>query len=160
MDYSDAFNKSRNFGIKNLSNETVLIKIPFGSMIWEKEYNIDEPINKIFNDYKEENGIDIPDVYLRKLKINKNSLNVTDKMKIFLGGDNNMVSNLVGKPFNNPFEVYIFNKTNKILHIQTFDNELILSLGLNDYGASSAYCNGNNHLYISGGETNTGQIIL
>ena len=158
MDYSDGFNRSSNFGIKQLGNDKVLIQIPFRSSSWEKEYNINEPINKILNDFKVENGIDIPDDYLKKLKINKNSLNVTDKIKIFLESDL-MASYLVGKPFNNPFEVFIFNKNNKILNIQTFDNEQIKSMELNDYGASSAYCNGNNHLYISGGETCDNQII-
>ena len=70
-----------------------------------------------------------------------------------------MASYLVGKPFNNPFEVFIFNKNNKLLNIQTFDNEQIKSMKLNDYGASSAYCNGNNHLFISGGETCDNRII-
>ncbi len=158
MDFSDGFNRSSNFGIKQLGNDKVLIQIPFRSSSWEKEYNINEPINKILNDFKVENGIDIPDDYLKKLKINKNSLNVTDKIKIFLESDL-MASYLVGKPFNNPFEVFIFNKNNKILNIQTFDNEQIKSMELNDYGASSAYCNGNNHLYISGGETCDNQII-
>ena len=158
MDYSDGYNRSSNFGIKQLDKDKVLIQIPFGNLSWEKEYNINDPISKILNDFKAEKGIDIPDNYLKKLKINKNSLNETDKIKIFFEG-NLMASYLVGKPFNNPFEVFIFNKNNKILNIQTFDNELIKSMGLDDYGASSAYCNGNNHLYISGGETSGNQII-
>ena len=50
MDYSNGFNRSSNFGIKQLGNDKVLIQIPFRSSSWEKEYDINEPINKIFND--------------------------------------------------------------------------------------------------------------
>ena len=43
--------------------------------------------------------------------------------------------------------------------IQPPKTQLITSLGLNNYSSSSSYCNGNNHLYISGGETPDNQII-
>ena len=72
---------------------------------------------------------------------------------------NNKNLKFIGKPFNNPFEIFVFNKTNKILNIQSFQELIIQQYDLNDYGPSSAYCNGNNHLYISGGEKNDNQII-
>jgi hypothetical protein len=70
MDYSDGYNRSSNFGIKQLDKDKVLIQIPFGNLSWEKEYNINDPISKILNDFKAEKGIDIPDNYLKKLKNN------------------------------------------------------------------------------------------
>ena len=157
MKFSDGSHKTKNFEMKRISNEKILISIPVLGQVWEKEYSLNDPINQIFIDFKAENGIDIPDDLCKSLKINKNSLDSTYKIKIFFGNENT-TSNLVGKPFNNPFEVFIFNRNTKLLNIQTFDNRQIQSLGLNHYGPSSAYCNGNNHLYISGGETNKNEI--
>ena len=157
MKFSDGSHKTKNFEMKRISNEKILISIPVLGQVWEKEYSLNDPINQIFIDFKAEKGIDIPDDLCKSLKINKNSLDSTYKIKIFFGNENT-TSNLVGKPFNNPFEVFIFNRNTKLLNIQTFDNRQIQSLGLNHYGPSSAYCNGNNHLYISGGETNKNEI--
>ena len=54
---------------------------------------------------------------------------------------------LVGKPFNNPFEIFLFKKKDKTLKIQTYDENIIQDLGLNNYSSSSSYCNGNNQLF-------------
>ena len=63
-----------------------------------------------------------------------------------------IIPELIGKPFNDPFEIFIFNKKNKILKIQKYDKNIIEKNNLDDYGISSSYCNGNNFLFISGGE--------
>ena len=63
-----------------------------------------------------------------------------------------IIPDLIGKPFNDPFEIFIFSKKNKILKIQKYDKNIIEKNNLDDYGISSSYCNGNNYLFISGGE--------
>ena len=70
-----------------------------------------------------------------------------------------IIPDLVGKPFNDPFEVFLFTKEDKSLKIQTYDPNTVNNLNLNNYSPSSAYCNGNNHLFISGGEKKNGEII-
>ena len=67
---------------------------------------------------------------------------------------------MIGKPFNDPFEIFVFHKKDKSLKIQKYDKNIISENELDDFGPSSAYCNGNNHLYISGGETKTADIGL
>ena len=62
------------------------------------------------------------------------------------------IPDIIGKPFSDPFEVFAFKKSDKILKIQKYEKDLIEEKELNNYGSSSAYCNGNNNLYISGGE--------
>ena len=124
MKFSDGSHKTKNFEMKRISNEKILISIPVLDQVWEKEYSLNDPINQIFIDFKAENGIDIPDDLCKSLKINKNSLDSTYKIKIFFGNENT-TSNLVGKPFNNPFEVFVFNRNTKLLNIQTFDNRQI-----------------------------------
>ena len=96
------------------------------------------------------------------MKNKKASISLTDKLKVLLEEEyrlNNQNLKFIGKPFNNPFEIFVFNKITKILNIQSFQDEIIQKYDLNDYGPSSAYCNGNNHLYISGGIKNDNQII-
>ena len=163
MDINDSITKQLNFGIKKLDNEKVLIQIPFGIRNWEGEYDLNDPISKIFNDFKDKNGVDISDNFLKNIRNRKVSIDINDRIQTLLDNihifNENMISNLVGKPFNNPFEVFVFDKSSKILNIQAFDENQIKSLGLNYYSPSSAYCNGNNHLFISGGEQDGNQII-
>ena len=74
-------------------------------------------------------------------------------------GEEEIIPELVGKPFNNPFEIFIFNKKDKILKIQKYDNKTIEKENLDEYGSSSAYCNGNNFLFISGSEKNNMEMV-
>ena len=165
MDFSDAYNKSTNFCIKKIEGEKVLIQIPSGNGTFEGEFNQNDEIGKILNYFKNKNGIDISGNFLKNFQ-DKNGIQLSDKIKSLLDNqyivnvtENNMISYLIGKPFNNPFEIFVFNRIKKILDIKSFDDDLINSLGLNDYSNSSAYCNGNNHLYISGGEIKDNQIM-
>ena len=162
MDYINSFNQSNNFVIKKLNEEKLLIQIPLTTGNWHKEYDMNDPISKLVNDLNAEKNLDISQYILKTLKNKKTSVSLTDKLKIFLEVEqslNNQNLKFIGKPFNNPFEIFVFNKNSKILNIQSFQDEIIQQYDLNDYGPSSAYCNGNNHLYISGGEKNDNQII-
>ena len=67
--------------------------------------------------------------------------------------------NFVGRPFPSPFEVFLFSSNDKSLTIQTYDEDTINDLFLNEFSKSSAYCNENNHLFISGGERPNGELI-
>jgi hypothetical protein len=66
---------------------------------------------------------------------------------------------LVGRPYFQPFEVFLFSREDKSLKIQLYDEDIINNLFLNEFCSSSAYCNGNNHLFISGGERDNGELI-
>ena len=71
-----------------------------------------------------------------------------------------IIPELVGKPFNDPFEIYIFNIKEKNIKIQPYDTQIIEKFFLNEFNnIFSAYCNGNNKLYMSGGEKNNSEII-
>ena len=173
------FGRRKTLGIEPKNEEKVHIKIPLETGgFWEKEYLQDDLISNVIRDFKEENHTDIPQNYLMDWSFKNKSLNMNDKIKSLLVQEipticlnpeikkkpleiqnEEIIPKIVGKPFNNPFEIYIFKKSDKILKIQTYDEKIIEDLGLNHYSSSSAYCNGNNKLFISGGETKDNEII-
>ena len=57
-----------------------------------------------------------------------------------------------GIPLQNPFEVFVFSTQTGCFSLLTTNQQEIASIGLNKYSRLSAYCNGENMLYISGGE--------
>ena len=154
-------------------NNKVIIKIPLDTEgFWEKEYNQNDLIKQIVQDFKSENLIDIPDDYFLDFYFQNKSLKMNDPIKTLLNNEiptiyiNQIVKkkpikiniepqalnfDLVGRPFFQPFEVFLFYKENKSLKIQLYDENTINELSLNEFCESSAYCNGNNHLFISGG---------
>ena len=156
----------------NFNNEEkVIVEIPLSNgETWNQVYNQNDNIEKIINDFKRDNNEEIPNEYMDDWR-NKNPVfNTNDEIKTLLPkqisnilvdqaierrplviGDIK-ISNMIGKPFNDPFEVFVFDKRDKSLKIQKYENEKIENVGLDNYGPSSAYCNGNNNLFISGGE--------
>ena len=173
------FNRVKTLGIEPKNEEKVFIKIPLETGdFWEKEYFQNDLIGNVINDFKTENHVDIPKDYIMDWNCKNKSLKMTDQIKTLLVNEipticfnpkmkkkpliiqeDDIIPQVVGKPFNNPFEIFLFKKSNKILKIQTYDENIINNLGLNDYNSSSAYCNGNNQLFISGGETENNEII-
>ena len=173
------FNRIKTLGIEPKNEEKVIIKIPLEKgCFWEKEYFQNDLIGNVINDFKEENNVDIPKDYFMDWNCKNKSLKMTDKIKTLLVQEvptiffnpemkkkpliiqeNDIIPQVIGKPFNNPFEIFLFKKADKNLKIQTFNKNIINNLGLNDYSPSSAYCNGNNQLFISGGETKNNKII-
>ena len=170
--------KTKGMEIKN--DEKVLIKISLkNGEFWEKEYNQRDKIQKVVDDFKEENNEEIPDEYISDWKHKNQSLNFDDELKTLLAnevptlilnheeenkipiriGEEENIPELVGKPFIYPFEVFVFNKKDKILKIQKYAHETVEKENLDDYGSSSAYCNGKNYLFISGGEKNNMEIV-
>ena len=51
-------------GIIQQQNDKVIIKIPLkNDGFWEKEYNQNDTIQKMINEFKEENGEELPEEY-------------------------------------------------------------------------------------------------
>ena len=173
------FTRSNTMDIEKKSNNKALIKIPLeAGGFWEKEYLQDDLIEKVVQDYKIENNIDLPQEYFLEWYFKNKSIKMTDKIKNLINqevpticinqviiksplqiSNEENISDIIGKPFNNPFEIFLFTKEDKSLKIQTYDPITINNYSLNNFSPSSAYCNGNNHLFISGGENKNGEII-
>ena len=160
------------------SNGKVLIVVPLeDGKRWIKEYDKDVEINQIVEDFKNEKKMELPNNINLDLKCNNNPLDLDEKIEtliskvhptVFLNLDieqkslelineneedeNNFDLNDVAKPFKSPFEVYAFSKRNKGFQILNFDKNEIKNSNIEKYNLTSAYCNGNNHLFISGGE--------
>ena len=172
------FSRTRTKGIIPQDNEKVIIKIPLkNGKFWEKEYNQNDTIEKVINDFKEENNEEIPEEYIEDWKYKNKSLNMDDEIKTLLVKEvqtifiehnikkiplvigKEIIPDMIGKPFNDPFEVFVFYKNDKILKIQKYENDIIEKYELDNYNSSSAYCNGDNNLFISGGENRDLEIV-
>ena len=134
-----------------------------GEEAWEKEYHQETPINLLLEEYKNATNNDFPPEILSawqnqkstediKNQQLKNFVNKYEEGILVLGNNEQKIPEIIGKPFNDPFTVFAFMKKKKILQVLNFEGKDIK--GLENYGPYSAYCNGNNKLYISGGETN------
>ena len=142
---------------------------------WEKEFDKKEKIQKIVDEFRIENNK--PEEFFIQLKHNNNFVNLEDPIKTLISNnDNKIILNinlekdnldygnankfeLIGKPLSNPFQVQVYNRNNNQIKLINFDNNEILKNKIENYTIDSAYCNGNNHLYISGGE-NKNNLIL
>ena len=165
-------------GIFITNEDKVVVEIHLSNgETWKREYNQSDIIGTIINDFKKDNNEEIPDEYMDDWKHNNPSFSNYEEIRTLLAqevptiivdhgmkkrplaiGDVKM-SDVIGKPFNDPFEVFVFHKKDKSLKIQKYENEIIESKGLDNYGPSSAYCNGNNNLFISGGEKRNSEIV-
>ena len=168
-------------GIQLKNDEIVKVQIPLkNGELWEKEYYQKDKIENIINDFKQQTNEDIPEDYISDWKTKNQLLNMNSEIKslitkeipnLFLSNNLNsqnkpiqteqpIIPNYIAKPFSNPFELFIFRKKDKILKIQKYPEEIIQNNNLNNFNISSAYCNGNNNLFISGGETEYSEKIL
>ena len=176
--YSEKLLRKETKGILPQRDERVLIKISLkNGGFWEKQYKQTDIVQKVIDDYKDENNEELPEEYMTDWKHKNQSLKMTDQLKVLLDDEiptlfiekkekikplelgEDIIPEIVGKPFYNPFEVFIFHKKDKTLKIQKYDNDLIEKEGLDNYGPSSAYCNGKNYLFISGGEKSNSEIL-
>ena len=173
------FERTKTMDIETKIDNKVFIKIPLESGgFWQKEYLQNDLIETVVKDFKAENQVEIPQDYFVDWNFKNKPLKMTDKIKTLLNqeiptvcinhvikkkplliSNEDTIPDLVGKPFNDPFEVFLFAKDDKTLKIQTYDPTTVNNLFLNNYSPSSAYCNGNNHLFISGGQKKNGEII-
>ena len=176
---SFSYGRTKTVDIEKKNDNKVFIKIPLEKGgFWQKEYYQNDLIESVVKDFKAENHVEIPQNYFMDWNFKNKSLKMTDTIKTLLNqeiptvcinqvikkkplqiNNDEIIPDLVGKPFNEPFEVFLFAKDDKSLKIQTYDPITVNNLYLNNYSPSSAYCNGNNHLFISGGEKKNGEII-
>ena len=142
---------------------------------WEKEFDKDEKIQKIVDEFRIENNK--PEEFFMQLKHNNNIVNLEDPIETLISNnDTKIILNinlekdnldsgnankfeLIGKPLSNPFQVQVYNRNNNQIKLINFDKNEILNNKIENYSIDSAYCNGNDHLYISGGE-NKNNLIL
>ena len=160
------------------ANGKVLVVVPLeDGQRWIKEYDKDAPIRQVVEDFREEKKMELPNNINLDWRCNNSPLDLDAKVEtlipkrhptVFLNLDIEQKSldllteehdddepaelNDVAKPFRAPFEVYAFSRRNKAFQILDFDPNEIKNSEIEKYNLTSAYCNGNNHLFISGGE--------
>ena len=144
-----------------ISKDKVIVKIPTSNnIIWQKEYFNNDLIGTVINDYIIENNIQNSVEFLNNLAFEGRELNLQDNIDSLLNTHNKSLNDsekdkyieLIAKPFSDPFEIYCFSKNNKKFKIIRYTNELKENKKIKNFSSSSAYCNGFDHLYISGGE--------
>lgn len=166
--------------IKEQKNKNILIVVPIeGKAPWEKEYQREAQISNILNDYKEDNKIEIPLEHVMILKRSKSGLpiNLSDNISTLVNKEETSLQitaeivhemldldplegpfspspEIVGKPFlpSPGFHVYTFQPSLNSFYVQQYEPEIVSQMNLNNFSFSSAYCNGNDFLFISGGE--------
>ena len=163
-------------GKKDLAKEngkmvTVIIPLNYGS--WENSYNIETPLSQVASDFKIDNNMKSiqKNHYIEfsfknePIEMNFNQLkhlmyddmttiHIAQEIKPIPGTeklDENEATEIVAKPFSDPFQLFTFEIRQKTMKILLFNYEKIKQKGLDKFGIDSAYCNGNNYLYISGG---------
>ena len=156
---------------KNISTMTVKIKIEGG--FWEKDYNIETPLNQISSEFKEANNLEkikknhfIEFIYNNSplqmdsrllneiIDKSKNEIIIEQEMKQIPGIEKKEIIepvDFIGKPLDNPFEIYTLDINQKKISKIKYSKEKERIFELNKFGINSAYCNGINHLFISGG---------
>ena len=168
--------KNRQLSLRNsLSTRLVTIKVPINDSLWEKQYNIEATLEQVANDFKSANEMDIIQknhfiewrykdqiikMDTRKIKSflpDENMLNIPpivleQEIKLIEGEEINLeICRIVGKPFYNPFEIYTFEPSRNLIRFKRYSQNLIVEKELDKFSIESAYCNGNNHLFLSGG---------
>ena len=134
------FERTKTLDIETKIDNKVFIKIPLESGgFWQKEYFQNDLIETVVKDFKAENQVEIPQDYFVDWNFKNKSLKMTDKIKTLLNqeiptvcinhiikkkplliSNEDTIPDLVGKPFNDPFEVFLFAKDDKTLKIQTY----------------------------------------
>ena len=139
--------------------------------IWEETYEKEDKIEKLIESYESKTKNKFPKDMLNKIKSSKekNVTNNEDQLINYITGyeeknfaleqnDDTFIPDIIGKPFDNPFSVFTYIKKEKSFKLLKFKGNNDLQ-ELENYGPSSAYCNGNNLLFISGGEKANGDYV-
>ena len=164
--------------------KVITVVIPLNSGYWEKSYNVETPLNKIASDFKEENNMNIikknyfiewsfknspiemgsnPLKSLLNANEDLNTIHIAQEIKLIQGMEDSEINeniDIVGKPFSEPFEIFTFELKKKVIRTKLYNQEKIREIKLDKFGIDSAYCNGNNLLFISGGvDQDTNELI-
>ena len=156
-----------------IPNITVKIKLERGNY-WQKEYNKETELNTIASEFKKANNLEkikrnhyLEFIYNNTpLQMDSRALNIIiteEQNEIILDQEIKPIPGIesiekiepvdyIGKPISSPFEIYIFEIRKKIISKIKYSKEKERKYQLNKFGINSAYCNGINHLFISGGE--------
>ena len=155
----------------------VMIPIKIGknqNKIWKKEYNKKELIGTVINDYLTENELNLPDDFFSELKCFNKPVSFQDEINSLLPKetDNHFEEikeetvekedkypEMIGKPFYNPFHILCFIKNQKKFITLNYIKGINDKEDIEKFNESSTYCNGNNHLYISGGENSLNNFL-
>ena len=154
----------------------IKVKIPLISGgYWIKMYNSDETLKKIASDFVRENKIEINQQnYSIEYKYKNNPINIDETpLKNLIEEDTTTIQidqvikkiindniDIIGKPFLDPFQIYCFEIKTKTFKKIKYKKQTLLKYKLNKLGNNYAYCNGNNHLFISGRTGNTPDEII
>ena len=158
--------------ITRKSDDFIIVQITSDdNALWKKEYSRETKIQKLYEDYEQETNMDFPNEIKnilksqrdRKVTIEEETLmnyvnNYEEDNESFNKAYNIEIPEIIGKPFSNPFALFTYIKKEKAIKLLKFGNNNILN-ELNDFSSSSAYCNGNNKLFISGGENSQGEYV-
>ena len=139
--------------------------------IWEETYEKEDKIEKLIESYESKTKNKFPKDMLNKIKSSKEK-NVTNNEDLLINyitgyeeknfaleqNEDTFIPDIIGKPFDNPFSVFTYIKKEKSFKLLKFKGNNDLQ-ELENYGPSSAYCNGNNLLFISGGEKANGDYV-
>ena len=144
----------------------IKVKIPLISGgYWIKMYKNDEMLKTIASDFISENKININQQnYSIEYKYKNNPLNIDETpLKNLTEEDTTTIQidqvikkiindniDIIGKPFLDPFQIYCFEIKTKTFKKIKYKRQTLFKYKLNKLGNNYAYCNGNNHLFISG----------
>ena len=139
--------------------------------IWEETYEKEDQIKTMIDSYESKTNNEFPKALLNKIKSSKdkNVTNNEEQLINYITGyeeknfvldqnEDTYIPDIIGKPFENPFSIITYIKREKAFKFLKFTGNDDLQ-ELENYGPSSAYCNGNNILFISGGEKNDGDYL-
>ena len=161
---------------------TVTVKIKIEGGFWEKEFNKETPLNQISSEFKESNNLEkIKKNHYIEFIYNNSSIQMDsrllneildeDQTEIILNQEMKQIPGIekkeiiepvdfIGKPLDNPFEIYTLDIKQKKISKIKYSKEKERIFELNKFGINSAYCNGINHLFISGGSDSYTDEIL
>ena len=153
--------------------QKIMVKIRIEGGFWEKKFNKDTSLNTIASEFKEANNLEkikknhyIDFIYNNSsLQMDSRTLNsiikegqkeliIEQEIKKLPGIEKKEIIepvDFIGKPMYNPFEIYILEIKRKIISKIKYTRKKEEKYELNKYGKNSSYCNGMNHLFISGG---------
>ena len=106
----------------------------------------------------------MPDDYFSELKCFNKKVSFQDKIESLLPKETEeqeeeKYPEIIGKPFYNPFEILCFYKSKKKFVNISYNKDIKEKTNIDNFNITSAYCNGCNHLYISGGENSLNNFL-
>ena len=151
---------------------TVIIPLISGGC-WEKHYDIETTLSQIALDFRRDNNmnsiqknhyieysyknnlLDMDSTPLKSLIDGEaTTIHIAQEIKSIPGTEKlekDEIIEIVGKPFYEPFQIFTFEVKQKIIKTRNYNPIKVREKKLDKFGITSTYCNGNNHLFISGG---------